>query len=151
MVCSQVTAPYVLADKPYPPRFLQVVSTEDSASIGWSHDLVCFSDCGILFNLSLYQLLGEEPQHLLSVAIVTLGYNVSNLTSDVWYKVVVVTTCNNTIGITSDPKEAYFITSVVDVHFAGMHKYHIHACDIQYVQYWVCLLNPLMYIDMYGK
>ena len=97
-------------------------------------------------NLSSYQLLSKQHLQLLLVAIVTLGYNASNLTSGVWYKVVVVETCNNTIGIKSDPKDAYFNTSVEDVHIAGMYEYHIHASDMQYVQYWVCL-----YVDMNGR
>ena len=101
-----------LLEQPHPPESLEVVMTShDSASIKWRHNMQCFNSCGIYFNLTLYKIHNGILTVTSSASVMGSEYNFTDLMSETEYKAVVFAACSQRSAPTSKPSEMIFRTT----------------------------------------
>ena len=91
-------------ERPKSPELRNVSFSHDSATISWTHNPVCYSNCTFLFNVTLHQAV--RPNKTLSVdGTITDENNVTfaMLSVDVIYQAVVTAYCMEEPNLSSEP------------------------------------------------
>ena len=96
-------------ERPKSPELRNVSFSHDGATISWTHNPVCYSNCTFLFNVTLHQAV--QSNNTLSVDGTTTEENnvtFAMLSVDVIYQAMVTAYCMEEPNLSSEPLEVKF-------------------------------------------